>query len=165
MSLEEKIEADLKKALLDRNELILSTLRMLRADLVNKKKQKRFQVLSKEQISEKEIDEKTNLSDEEIIQIISSQIKKRKESIEAYEKGGRKDLAERERKEMEILKRYLPRQLSENEIEKMAKETIERLGASSIKDMGKVMKELSEKMKGRADGKLVAEIVKRLLNK
>lgn len=165
MSLREKIEADFKKSLLEKDEITLSALRMLKAALIDKEKQKRFQILSKEKISEEEIEKRAKLSDEEIIQVVSSQIKKRKESIEAYEKGGREDLAEREKREIEILKKYLPEPLSREEIEERAKETIKELGAKDIKDMGRVMKELSAKLKGRAEGKVMAEIVKDLLSK
>jgi len=165
MSLREKIEADFKKALKEKKELTLSTLRMLRAALIDREKQKRFQLLSKESFSEEELANRVKLSDEEIIQVVSSQVKKRKESIEAYKKGGREDLVEREEKEIEVLKNYLPEQLSKEEIEKMVKEIINKIGASDIKDMGKVMKEILEKIKGKADGKTISEIVKRLLSK
>jgi len=159
-----RIDSDLKKALLERDEVSLSTLRMLRAALVNKEKQKRLN-LSKKNLSPEDIEEKSKLSEEEVIEVISSEIKKRKESISAYEKGNRKDLVREEKRELEILKKYLPEQLSLKEIEKMAKEVIKDLKAKDIKDMGKVMKELMPRLKGRADGKLVSEIVKSLLTK
>lgn len=159
-----KIDSDLKKSLLEKDKVSLSTLRMLRAALVNKEKQKRLN-LSKKNLSPKEIEEKSKLSEEEVIEVISSEIKKRKESISAYEKGKRDDLVREEKRELEILKKYLPEQLSPQEIEKIAEKVIKDLKAEGIKDMGKVMKELLKRTRGRAEGKLVAEIVRELLTK
>ena len=94
-----------------------------------------------------------------------SEAKKRKEAISEYEKGGREDLLEKEKAELEVLEKYLPEQLSEEEIKKIAKEIIEKVEAKSIKDMGKVMAEMMTRVKGKADGSVVNKIVKELLLK
>ena len=109
------------------------------------------------------MEKESKLVDEEIINIISTEIKKRKEAAELYEKGDRKELANKEKKELVILQKYLPEQISEEEIKKLAKEAIAKTGATSQKDMGKVMGALSPQIKGKADGSLVSQIVKELL--
>ena len=103
------------------------------------------------------------LSDDEIIETISSEIKKRKEAAFEYEKGNRSELADKEKKEAEILKKYLPEQLSEEEIRKLVQDAIQKTGAKEQKDMGKVMGVLMPQVKGKADGGLVSKIVKELL--
>jgi len=162
--LKEKIEKDFQKVLKERKEIEISTLRMLKAAIFNKEKEKRYK-LSKEkpELSGEELEEESQLTDEEVIEVISSEVKKRKESILEFEKGKRQDLVEKETKEKEILEKYLPEQLSEEEIQKLAKEVIEKIGAKEIKDIGKVMAELMTKVKGKADGSLVSKIVKELL--
>jgi len=163
MSLKEKINQELITALKEKKEIELSTLRMLNAAILNKEKEKRNK-LSKEKLNEKELQNKSQLTDEEIIEVIFSETKKRKEAILEYEKGNRKDLSEKEKKEIEVLKKYLPEQLSEEELKKLVKETIEKTGASSLKDMGKIMAELVPKIKGRAEGGLISKIVKDFLS-
>ncbi len=154
MSLKEKIQKDLTESVKGKEELRTSVLRMLAAAILNKEKEKRYQ-----SGEEKEAE----LNDEEITEVIASEAKKRKEAAEEYEKGGRNDLAEKEKKELEILQKYLPEQLSEGEIKGLAKEAIEKTGAKDPKDMGKVMSELMPQVKGKADGALVSKIVKELL--
>jgi len=154
MNLKEKIKSDLNFALKEKKEAEVSVLRQLLAAVLNKEKEKRYK--SKE---EKDI----QLTDEEITEVISSEAKKRKESIEGFEKGNRQDLAEKEKKELEILKKYLPEQMSQDEIKKLAEEAIKKVGAKEQKDMGRVMAELMPKTKGRADGSLVSKIVKEIL--
>ncbi|GAH84058.1 unnamed protein product, partial [marine sediment metagenome] len=95
---------------------------------------------------------KSELTDEEVIEVISSEVKKRKEAILEFEKGERKDLVEKEKKETEVLKKYLPEQLSEQEIKKLVKVAIETVEAQNLKDMGKVMAELIPQVKGKAEG-------------
>jgi uncharacterized protein YqeY len=174
--LREKIEKDFKEALLKRDELLVSTLRLLRAAIFNKEKEKRYSLAQKEPKEEwekiekeskkaKELEKMSQLSDDEILDLISSEIKKRKEAILQYQKAKREDLLEREKKEIEILTKYLPEQLSEKEIEEMAKEAIQKTGAKELSDFGKVMKELMPKIKKRAEGEVVVQIVKKLLNK
>ncbi|MBL8013703.1 MAG: GatB/YqeY domain-containing protein, partial [Candidatus Omnitrophica bacterium] len=100
------------------------------------------------------------VEDKDIIIVIKKQIKQRQDSIEQFRQGGRQDLVGKEEAELNILKSYLPAEMSQEDVRKIVKETIASLGASSIKDMGKVMKEASLKLAGRADNKLVSELVK-----
>ena len=161
MKLKEKIEADFQKALLQKDVTEISTLRLLKAAILNREKEKRYKLFQeKQKTNEKEV----TLSDEEIVDIVLSEIKKRKEAILSFEKAKRKDLLEKEKKEVEILQRYLPQPLSEEEIEKLAKEIIQKVKAKDLKDLGKVMKELMPKIKGRAEGAQVQLIVKKLLS-
>ena len=163
--LKEKIEANFKQALKEKKEAELSVLKMLKADIINREKEKRYD-LSKERtnLNEEEIDKESALTDEEVLSVVISKIKKSRESIAGFEKGGRKEMAEKERKEIEVLQSYLPEQLSGEEAKKMAVEIIEKTGAQDIKDMGKVMSELMPKTKGRIESGLVSRIVKELLS-
>lgn len=164
MNLKEKITQDLKVALKGKRELEVLVLRQLLASILNKEKDKRTKLSKeKEEIRKEELEKESQLTDEEIIEVISSENKKRKEAVAEFEKGGRMDLVEKEKAELEILKKYLPEQLSEEEVKKLAKEIIEKIGASSPKDMGKVMGQLIPQVKGRTEGNLVSKIVKDLL--
>ena len=164
MSLKIKIQEDFKKFLKEKKEIEVSTLRMLNAAIFNKEKEKRYKLSQeKPDLKEKELEKKSQLTDEEIIQVVFSEVKKRKESILLFEKGKRGDLVEKEEREIEILKKYLPEQMSEEEIKKMAKEVIKKIGAKEPKDMGRVMGQLMPKLKGKAEGGLVNKIVKELL--
>lgn len=164
MLLKEKIQQDLKTALKEKKELELSVLRMLNNAILIKEKIKRYQKSKQNpKLKEKDLEKESNLDEQEIIEVISSEIKKRKEAIFLFEKGKREDLLEKEKKELEILERYLPEQLSEEEIKDLVQKTIEKIGAKEIKDMGKVMKELMPKIKGKADASLVSKIVKEIL--
>jgi len=164
MALKGNIRENLKEAVKNREELKSSVLRLLLAAIFNKEKEKRYK-LSKEkpELSGEELEEESQLNDEEVIEVISLEVKKRKESILEFEKGKREDLVEKEKKELDILQKYLPEQLSEEELQKLAKEAIDKTGAKEIKDMGKVMQEVMPKVKGKADGTLVSKIVKELL--
>jgi len=164
MILKQKIQQDLNEAVKNKEELRTSVLRQLSAAILNKEKEKRYKIIKDEpELTEKELVEKSQLTDEEVIDVISSEAKKRKESILEFEKGKRQDLVEKEKKELEILQKYLPEQISEEEIKKLAREVIDKVGASAEKDMGKVMAELMPKLKGRANGSLVSKIIKELL--
>jgi len=166
MKLKEKINEDFKIALKEKKEIGIGTLRMLKAVIFNKEKEKRYKIFQKEkELKEEDLIEKSQLTDEEVIEVISSEIKKRKEAIEEFEKGKRQDLAEKEKKEIEILKKYMPEEISEEEIKKMAKEIIESIRAKTQKDIGKVMAQLMPKVKGRIEGSKVSQIVKELLSK
>ena len=166
MNLKEKIKIDLDKSLKTGEKLTLSTLRLLFSAIGNKEIEKRTKTVKKEKdLSEKELIKKSQLEDSEIIQLILSEIKKRKEAISLYQQGNRKDLVDKEEKETEILKKYLPEQISDGELKKITKDTIEKVGASSLKDMGRVMKELMPKIKGRVEGSKVSQVVKELLSK
>ena len=142
--LEEKILNDYKEAMKAKDALKTSVLSFLRAELINV-------AIAKS---------KKTLDDPEAIAVIRKQIKARQDSIEAFTKGGRADLADKEARELEILKNYLPQELSGGEISKIIEEVIAATGASSIKDMGKVMKEVNALIAGRADSKLVSDLVK-----
>jgi len=142
----------------------MGTLRMLLSSIANKEIEKRSGIAKQnENMSAEELDEKSQLTDEEVQQVISSEVKKRREAAEAFEKGGRPELAQNEKEEMAVLRKYLPEQLPEEEIRKLVKEAIEQTGAASAKDMGKVMSASMPKVKGRADGNQVNAIVKELL--
>jgi len=154
MELKEKIKLNLNSALKEKRTLEVLVLRQLLAAILNKEKEKRFKAKEEKDIQ---------LTDEEVIEVISSEAKKRRESIFEFEKGKRQDLVEKEKKELEILEKYLPEQLPEEEIRKLIKEAIEKTDAKEIKDMGRVMAELMPKIKGKADGTLVSKIVKELL--
>ncbi len=147
MSLYEKIENDMKVALKEKDATKLSVLRMLLSAI------KLF-------VIEKNI---KTAEDADTLQIIQKQVKQHKESIEQFEKGGRKDLAEKEKGELKILESYLPKQLSEEEIIELVKAAIAETGAGTAADMGKVMKSVLEKSKGRCDGKTVSQLVVRFL--
>ena len=154
MSLKEEIQTKLNSAMKGNRAMEVSVLRQLLAALLNKEKEKRFK--SKE---EKE----AQLTDEEVMESISFEAKKRRESIVEFEKGGRKDLADKEKEELTILSKYLPDEKSEQRIRQLDKEAIATTGVSESKDMGKVMQELMPQVKGKADGNLVSQIVKELL--
>ena len=162
MTLKQKIQEDLKNAVRKREETESLVLRMILASLHNREIEKRSKI-RKQGKTEEEITKEGELTDEEIIEVISSEIKKRKEAILEFEKGKREDLVKKEKEEVEILQKYMPEQLSEEDIKKLTKEAIEKVGATEIKDMGKVMGELMPKVKGRADGSMVNRIVKELL--
>ena len=146
MSLKDRLLQDMKEAMKARDQLKLSTLRLLVSEIKNK-----------------EIDAKGELKDEAILAIIQKAVKQRQDSIAQYEKGGRQDLADKEKAELEILKTYLPEELSQEEILKIIDEAIAATGATSPKEMGKVMREVMPKVKGRADGKMVNELVRKRL--
>jgi len=118
--------------------------------------------IKKKQIEAKNREE--SLSDEDVLTLISGQIKQRKESISQYEKAGRTDLSEKERIELDILSKYLPEQMNEEDVRQIVEEVIEQVRASSPQDMGKVMGVVMSKVKGRADGGQVRDIVQKTLN-
>ncbi len=159
MSPREQIEQDFKDAFKERRTDELSTLKMLKAALQNKEKEKQFLANKKENGAATAV-----LNDEEIVDVVSVEIKKLRDSITMFKQGGRDDLIEAAQKEIQTLLRYLPKQLTENEIKELAISAIQEIGASNIKDMGKVMALLAPKTKGRADNNLVSQIVKNLLS-
>ncbi|MBI2121367.1 MAG: GatB/YqeY domain-containing protein [Candidatus Wildermuthbacteria bacterium] len=158
--LQEELKASMKAG----SALKTSVLRMLLAAISNKEKEKRFKASKSEPgLSERELDLQSRLSEAELLDVVSSEAKKRREAIEGFEKGGNRDMAEQERTELGILMAHLPSQLTEEEIRELAKEAISVAGAASQKDIGKVMSVLAPKTKSRADGALVSKIVKDLL--
>lgn len=157
----EQIKKDLVAAMKEKNEAAVSTLRMLNSSFFNKEMEKRVGILEKDpNLSEEELKEKIKLSDAEVIEAVSSEVKKRRDSIAGFEKGGRQDLVDKEKKELDILMKYMPEELSEEEIRKIVKDAIVKSGASDMKGIGLVMREVQPQTKGRADGNLVAKIVK-----
>ncbi len=147
MSLKEKISEDLKSAMKKGDVIRRETLRTLRAALIE---------LDKRGVQRES-------TEEEQLQVVISAIKKRKEAIEQYEKGGRKDLVDQETKELAIINEYLPLQLTLQEVESRIQEIVARVGASSAKDFGKVMPVVMKELRGKADGKLIQETVKYIL--
>ena len=144
--IKDRIEKGFKEALKDKDADKISTLRMLKADLQNLAIQK-----------------KEELKDENIIKVIQKQVKQRKDSIEQFKKGNRDDLAAKEEKELAVLEAFLPKMLSKEELEKIVKDAIAELGATTKKDMGNVIKAVMAKSQGRADGKTVSGLVAGLL--
>ncbi len=148
MSLLQKLDDDLKLALKASDRLKVSALRMVKAALKNR-----------------QIDKRGELSEEDIISVISTLAKQGKESIEQFSKAGRQDLAEKERQELLILQSYLPKQLTTEELDAIIVETLEETSSKGIEDFGKVMRIVMPRVKGAADGKIVNQRVKDLLEK
>ncbi|WP_054024217.1 GatB/YqeY domain-containing protein [Bacillus sp. FJAT-28004] len=147
MNLSERLTDDMKQAMKNQDKFKLSVIRMMRASVKNL-----------------EIDLKRPLDDNEVLDILSREIKQRKDSLQEFKKAGRDDLVAGLVVEIEIISQYLPEQLTEEEIQEIVTQTIHELGASSKADMGKVMSALLPKTKGRADGKLVNQLVQQHLN-
>jgi len=147
VTLIESIDQDIKTAMKAKEAEKVTTLRMVKAAMTNALIEMK----------------KNELTDEDATSIIQKQVKQRRESHEAYEKAGRQDLADKEKSEIGILEKYLPKQLSEDEISSLAKAAIEACGAKSKAEIGMVMKELMPKVKGKADGKTVNKVVAALL--
>jgi len=165
--LRETINQDLKKAQQEKNELIILVLRGVNSEIHNKEiektRRKREAQAGGPATIPPEADLGGELTEEEVMEVVSNETKKRKEAIEEFKKGNRNDLAEKEEKELEILKEYLPEQMSEEQIREEAKKTIEETGATGPQDTGKVMSILMPKLKGKAEGGLVSKIVQELL--
>jgi len=147
LSLEEIIFNDMKKALKGNEKLKLSTLRLIRAAIKNA-----------------EISKKVKLTEDEVIGIIANNLKKLEESLDIFTKGQRPELAEKAKKEIKIVKRYLPEQLSEEEVEKIVKDTITKFGFKGLQNIGPAMREIMPQLKGKADGKIVNKMVRDLLD-
>lgn len=146
MSLIDSINEDFKNAMRNRKELIVATLRLLKSAIKNL-----------------EIETKKELSDNDIIDLISKEIKKRKDAEKTYNNVGRVELAEKEKKEANVLQLYMPQQLTDEELDKIIQEEINNIGASDKKDMGRVMSEVMKRVKGKADGGVVSGKVIKLL--
>lgn len=145
-ALTDRVRADMTEAMKAQEKERLSTIRMLQSALKNE-----------------QINLGHELSDEEAMTVIRKAVKQRQDSIEQYQNAGRPELAEKERSEMELLKTYLPAELTAEELETAIRDIIASTGAQSKKDLGKVMKEATARFKGRVDGKKVQEVVSRLL--
>jgi uncharacterized protein YqeY len=146
MSLKEKIKADLTEARKAKDALRVSTIRLLVSTIKNR-----------------EIDARKELDDEGVLAVLLSAVKQRKESIEQFEGAGRTDLSDKEKAELAILQTYMPEQMGRDEVLALVKEAVSETGAEGPKDMGKVMKALMPKVKGKADGRLVNDLVKEAL--
>lgn len=147
MTLNEKLMTDLKDAMKNKDSIKKSVITMIRAA-----------------IKQKEVDERVELTDDDILDIISKQQKQRKDALTEFEKAEREDLIEQTKQEIELLAFYLPKQLTDDELEKIVSEAIQATNAQSMKDMGKIMGKVNEVAKGRADGKRINEMVKKLLS-
>ncbi|MCT4507580.1 MAG: GatB/YqeY domain-containing protein [Tepidibacter sp.] len=146
MSLKAKLMDDLKLAMKEKNQVKKSVVTLIRAA-----------------VKQYEVDNRVELDEQGVLDIVVKQMKQRKDALEEFTKAGREDLISQTQEEIEILKEYLPAQLSEEEIEVIVVDTIKEIGASSKKEMGKVMSALMPKVKGKADGKIVNELVKKHL--
>jgi uncharacterized protein YqeY len=134
---------------------------MLLSAIINKQKDKRVYVSAMEpNLTAVDLDRRENLDEEELMEVIVSEAKKRRDAIFSFEEGGRQDLLQKEEKELDFLKKYLPVELTEEEIRKIVKAAVEKTGANGSKDIGILMKEVIPQTKGRADGYLVSKIVK-----
>jgi hypothetical protein len=147
MSLEERLVEEMKQAMKSNDKLRLSTIRMIRSALKNK-----------------EIELRKKLEDEDVVKVVQVMVRKGEESVEQFQAGGRVDLVEKEKKELDILKSFLPQPLSQEEILKIIDQSIQETQASSLKDIGKVMKSVMPKIGGKADGKLINQLVKERLS-
>ena len=159
MSIKDKINENIKSALKNGLNDEASALRFLNSAIKNKELEKRAS-LSKENKNAAELENLSELSDEEILSVISSEIKKRKDSVAQYERGGRDDLVEKEAAELEILKKYAPAEIPEEELKILIKNKI-----AGEKDFGKAMGLVMVEVKGRADGSLVKKIIEEEINK
>jgi uncharacterized protein YqeY len=140
--LKKRIDQDTKEALKSKDSLTLSVLRMLKSD-----------------IRYKEIEKGSELSDDDVISVLSSATKRRKDSIQQFERGGRDDLASKEKEEVAVIARYMPEQLGEEELSQIISQAISEENAAGPSDLGKVMKQVMSKVRGRADGKKVNQMV------
>ena len=159
-----KLQQDVKDALKSGNALKRMVLGLVLSAVKGRELDKRGR-LSKDELDAVKLEELSKLNDEEVVEVLSSEIKKRKDSVEQYAKGGRPELAEKEQAEIDILMVYMPEQMSEDDIKAEVAKAIKDTGAAGLKDMGKVIGAVMAKIKGKADGTLVSKIVKEELSK
>lgn len=146
MSLKERLMEDLKTSMKNKDILRKNTITMVRAA-----------------IKQEEVDKRIDLDDEGIIQIMGKQLKEKRNSIEEFKKGNRQDLVDQAEAEIAILLEYLPKQLTEEELTEIVKEVLDQGGYTSMKDMGKIMKDVMPKVQGKADGNMVNQVVRKIL--
>ena len=146
MSLKQKLQEDLKSSMKNKDAIKKSVITLIRSS-----------------IKQYEVDNRVELQDDEIVDLIAKQLKQTRDSREEFAKAGRDDLVSKAEAEIEVLKDYLPQQLSEEELNEIVISTISEVGATSMKDMKKIMTSIMPKVKGRADGKLINELVKKNL--
>jgi uncharacterized protein YqeY len=147
MSLKETLLEDMKTAMREKDTLKKNAIQMVRSAILQVEK-----------------DSRVTLDDDSIIDVIGKEVKKRRDSLSEFEKSGRQDLIDNLKTEIDVLMQYLPEQLSEEELEKIVKQAIQDTGASSMKDIGKVMQAVMPNVKGRADGKIINQIIKKILS-
>lgn len=148
MSLSEKLMADLKESMKNKDSIKKSVVTLIRAA-----------------VKQKEVDDRVTLTDDDIQDIISKQLKQRKDALVDFERAGRQDLVDETNQEIEIIASYLPQQLTDEELETIVADAIKEINAQSMKDMGKIMGIVNEVVKGRADGKRISDLTKKLLAK
>lgn len=166
MSLKDKIKEELNLALKSHQDLKRLVLSSLLAAIHNKEIEKRTTKAKKEkEISEKDLIKASELTDEEVISVIRGEVKKRKEAIELYQKGGREELAQKEKDELNILAQFLPEQISEEELRKIVKKVIIEVGAKEMKDLGRVIGAVMAKIKGQVQGSEVNKIAREEIEK
>ena len=158
------MQQDLKDALKSGESEKRVLLGMVLSAVKNREFEKRSK-LSKTETDITKLEEGSRLNDEEITEVLSSEIKKRKEAVESFTRGGRQDLAEKEEKELAVLMDYMPEQISEDVVREIVKKTLSDLGLKDIKDMGKAIGAVMAQVKGKADGTMVSRIVKEELGK
>jgi uncharacterized protein len=161
--LKQKIETDAKTALKNHEGDLVSTLRMLIAAVQNREIEKRTKLSKKGGVEN--LEQESLLTDEETVEAIRAEVKKRRDAAEGFEKGGRRESAEKERREEEILQSYLPAEMSNEELEKIVGEVVAGFGEVSQKDFGRVMGEVMKRVKGQASGDRVSTTVKKILEK
>ncbi|WP_291580488.1 GatB/YqeY domain-containing protein [Clostridium sp. UBA6640] len=148
MSLKDRLQEDWKNALKGKEKFKASVISMAKAAILQVEK-----------------DNKSSLNDDQVIEVLAKEVKQRRDALQEFEKGNRQDLVDSTNAEIDILLQYLPQQLTEDEIREIVRESAEKLGANSMKDMGKVMAAVRPSTNGRSDGKIVSQIVKEYLNK
>ncbi|MBF8982005.1 GatB/YqeY domain-containing protein [Lutibacter sp. B2] len=146
MSLKERLMLDLKQAMKEKDKLKKSVITMVRAS-----------------VTQYEVDNRVEMDDEKVLDIMIKQVKQKNDAIEEFAKGNREDLVNEAKAEIDVLMKYLPQQLTEDEIKVIVKQSIEEVGAENMKDMGKLMATLMPKIKGKADGKIVNKFVREFL--
>lgn len=149
MSLEQKVAEGIKKAMLGRDEKTLRGLRAIKSAILSEKTSAGFS---------------GNITEADEVKMLQKLVKQRKDSLDIYEKQGRQDLASKEKEEIEVIEQFLPKQLSEDEIRAAVSGIIEKSGATTMSDMGKVMAAANKELAGKAEGKIIASVVKELLS-
>lgn len=164
MNIQKKIESDLVSAMKQHEELRLSVLRMLVAAMRNKQTEKRTKC-AKAGVATEDLVRESELTDDEVFEVLRSESKKRKDAIEGFEKGGRPEMAAKERAELEVVGGYLPSELTDEELHALVSEALLATGAGSMKDFGKVMGHVMAGAKNRISGDRVSALVQRMLGK
>ncbi|HOU45561.1 MAG TPA: GatB/YqeY domain-containing protein [Candidatus Pacearchaeota archaeon] len=162
MSLKQKIQEDLKQGMLSKDSVKVSALRLLLASITTREKEVRHQMIKEGKLN---LDDNFSFSDDQIIDTIFSEVKKRRDSIQEYNKANRNDLSSKEQEEIDVLQVYLPKQLSEEELRAIVAEEIEKNNITEIKQRGLAMKKVLERVKGQAESSLISMIIKEMIGK